>query len=131
MSTDVNCINGGNSEIHYQKQEPLTDGMENNVSLTTTSSAVKSIVTEETDFLPEAAGTNTHPTGTLCSTSGPGSGNRNQKSKKRQNQKTFSLMDIFDMHKGIGSWADAAADTHATSYSPSAIQVYFVFLILA
>ncbi|CAG9535768.1 unnamed protein product [Cercopithifilaria johnstoni] len=122
MSAEVNCINSGNSEIHHQQQKPLTDGMENSVILTTAPSAVKSIVTEETDFLPETTGTNSHPVGTLCSASGPGSGSRNQKSKKRQNQKTFSLMDIFDMHKGIGSWADAAADTHTTSYSPSIIQ---------
>uniref|UniRef100_A0A0R3S0B0 RRM domain-containing protein n=1 Tax=Elaeophora elaphi TaxID=1147741 RepID=A0A0R3S0B0_9BILA len=122
MSTEVNCINGGNSEIHRQQQEPLTDGMEKSVVITTTLAAVKSIVTEETGFLPENSGTNSHPVGTLCSASGPSSGNRSQKSKKRQNQKTFSLMDIFDMHKGIGSWADAAADAHTTSYSPSTIQ---------
>lgn len=129
MSTEVNCVNGGNSEIHHQQQEPLTDGMENDVVLTTTPASVKSIVTEETDFFPEAAGTNSHPVGTLCSSSGPGSGSRSQKSKKRQNQKTFSLMDIFDMHKGIGSWADAAADTHTTSYSPSAIQVCHLLIL--
>ncbi|KAL4003276.1 RNA recognition motif family protein [Acanthocheilonema viteae] len=125
MSTEVNCINGGKlhkSEIHHQQQESLTDGMENSVVLATTPSAVKSIVTEETDFLPETTGTNNHSVGTLCPASGSGSG-RSQKSKKRQNQKTFSLMDIFDMHKGIGSWADAAAaDAHTTSYSPSTIQ---------
>ncbi|VIO92040.1 RNA binding protein, putative [Brugia malayi] len=123
MSAEVNCMTGGNSGIHHQQEEPITDGMENNVVLTTTPAAVKSISTEETDLFPETTGTNNHPVGTLCSVSGPGSGSRSQKSKKRQNQKTFSLMDIFDMHKGIGSWADAAAaDAHATSYSPSTIQ---------
>ncbi|VDK73993.1 unnamed protein product [Onchocerca ochengi] len=121
MSTEVNCMNGGNPEIHHQ-QQPRTDGMENNLVLTTTTAVVKPIVAEETDFFPETIGTNNHPVGALCSGTTPAPGSRSQKSKKRQNQKTFSLLDIFDMHKGIGSWADAAADVHATSNSPSTLQ---------
>ncbi|VDM11504.1 unnamed protein product, partial [Wuchereria bancrofti] len=94
MSAEVNCMTGGKSGIHHQQEEPMTDRMENNVVLSTTPAAVKSIVTEETDLFPETTGTNNHSVGTLCSASGPGSGSRSQKSKKRQNQKTFSLMDI-------------------------------------
>ncbi|VDO27967.1 unnamed protein product, partial [Brugia timori] len=48
MSAEVNCMTGGNSGIHHQQEEPITDGMENNVVLTTTPAAVKSISTEET-----------------------------------------------------------------------------------
>lgn len=88
MSTEVSCINGSNSEIHHQQQESLTDGMEDSVVLTTPS-AVKSIVTEETDFLPETTGTNSHPIGTLCSASGPASGTRGQNQK---NDKTRKLL---------------------------------------
>ncbi|VDO52107.1 unnamed protein product [Onchocerca flexuosa] len=119
MSTEVNCMNGGNPEIRHQHQS-RTDGMENNLVRTTAPAVVKSIVAEETDFFPDAIGTNNHPVGTLCSGTTPASGSRSQKSKKRQNQKTFSLLDIFDMHKGIGSWADAAADT--TSNPSSTLQ---------
>ncbi|MCP9258348.1 RNA binding protein [Dirofilaria immitis] len=122
MSTEVNCMNGGNSEIHHQQQQSRMDGMENNLVLTNTPAVVKPIVAEETDFFPEAIGANNLPSGPPCSGTGAGSGSRSQKSKKRQNQKTFSLMDIFDMHKGIGSWADAAADVQATSNSPSTLQ---------
>ncbi|VDK73870.1 unnamed protein product [Gongylonema pulchrum] len=60
----------------------------------------------------------------------PSSGNsRSQKSKKRQNQKTFSLFDMFDNHKGIGSWADAAL-TPQFEKQPSTLsaqQVYWFF----
>uniref|UniRef100_A0A915PSZ5 RRM domain-containing protein n=1 Tax=Setaria digitata TaxID=48799 RepID=A0A915PSZ5_9BILA len=119
MSAEINRMNGGNPEIHRQ-QQPLKEETESNVVPTITSTMVKSIIAEETDFFPETTGTTNHPVGTSCPSSGSGCGGK--KSKKRQNQKTYSLMDIFDMHKGIGSWADAAADIHTPSYSPSTVQ---------
>lgn len=121
-------MNGGNSEIRHQQQEPLMDGIERSVVQTTAAPpAIKLIGAEQTDFFSETVRTNNNQVATACSGSGLGSGSRSQKSKRRQNQKT--LMDIFHMHERIGSWADAAAaDAHTTTYLPSTAQVMFPLL---
>lgn len=115
MSTEVNCANGNTETEHF-----VIDGTGNNERPTVV--APKAADSSLGANASAASGTAGSP-GTQQQAGTPSSGCRSQKSKKRQNQKTFSLLDIFDMHKGIGSWADAAAADVEKPSSLSALQV--------
>ncbi|VDN02722.1 unnamed protein product [Thelazia callipaeda] len=112
MSAEADRVNGGDRE--NLQQHFITEKTENNSLPKIVSEVAKPVVSEDTECIPEVTAANNQPAGTPCS--GPVSG-RCQKMKKKQNQKTFSLVDIFNMHERIGSWADAAVADVPPSYS--------------